>query len=323
MLPVHSIFAPIITPFESSGAAVDATAFSQQLNFVEAAGLTGVLVLGTNGEFAQLSRVEKLELVALVEQHEQLKIIVGGTVPDSPEETLALCATLNEYGSRLSGILVAPPFYAEYSRGHEISAATVAKFYGELARLVADVPLFLYNTPLSDQKQTTAAVGADVLELLGDATIAGVKDSTGNLDNVPKYLATRANLTILIGNDHAISAGMSAGARGSITACANVFPGAVKLLYQQLGKPAQAQAQAELSALRGVLEIVPGKMVAVQKLLLHLLGVVEQLSPVRMAGGSLTELEQNKVLDRIDQICQSLDLNQTLARTLTQHIADY
>jgi len=323
VIPHNSVFAPILTPFDDSGANIDTAAFTQHLQYLTNAGLDGVLVLGTNGEFAHLRDTEKSELVDLALQIEELQVIAGGTVPDSIEGTLALCSALNKHGSRLAGILVAPPFYGEYKSGHKISEKTIAEFYRALAQLVLDVPLYLYNVPRSSEKQVTAAVSPAVMELLGDVAIAGLKDSTGIAGNVPDYLSARPDLNILIGNDHAISEGISAGARGSITACANVFPSAVKTLYGHLHKPGEKQAQDELSVLRGVLEIIPGKMIAAQKLLLHIFGVVSQHSPVRIPGGSLTEPEKNRVLGQIGQICSTLEINQGLGRELAQKAADY
>ena len=125
MIPHNSVFAPILTPFDDSGANIDTAAFTQHLQYLTNAGLDGVLVLGTNGEFAHLRDTEKSELVDLALQIEELQVIAGGTVPDSIEGTLALCSALNKHGSRLAGILVAPPFYGEYKSGHKISEKTV------------------------------------------------------------------------------------------------------------------------------------------------------------------------------------------------------
>ncbi len=61
MLPNNSTFAPILTPFDESGENIDFAAFAQHLEFLANAGINGVLVLGTNGEFAHLSAAEKIK----------------------------------------------------------------------------------------------------------------------------------------------------------------------------------------------------------------------------------------------------------------------
>ena len=322
MVP-NSAFAPILTPFDESGAHIDGVAFTRHLSYLADAGLNGVLILGTNGEYAHLDLAEKNELLALALKNEQLQVIVGATVQESTEGTLALCSALNNYGPRLAGILVAPPYFKEYRAGQQVAAATVAEFFRELSRRVPDVPLYLYNVPQGADQQQTAAVSPAVIKSLGDASIAGVKDSSGNVENISAYLSVRPNLEILIGNDHALSEGVKAGARGSITACANVFPSTVKILYSSMFTSLQSQAQSELSALRGLLDMIPGKLVAVQKLLLHLLGVVDHLAPVRIPGGSLSDIEKKKLLVRIRQICSTLELNQGVGRELAQKVADY
>ena len=80
----------------------------------------------------------------------------------------------------------------------------------------------------------------------------------------------------MIGNDHAIEGGLEAGAAGSITACANLFPSAVQKVWSAASGADSHQAQVELSRLRKALESIPGKMIGAEKLLLNKLGVLKK-----------------------------------------------
>ncbi|UCH11044.1 MAG: dihydrodipicolinate synthase family protein, partial [Fidelibacterota bacterium] len=158
-MDISGAYAPILTPFSQDGRTVNLAAFHQHLAFLDKAGLSGVLVLGTNGEFGYLSKEERLQLVeSVIGAGTSLRIIVGGTVPDSPEDTQALVDQLGEYSDRLTAILVAPPFYDTYSNAGEVSEAVVLDFYHRLAGIQSRLPLVLYNVPVPPEGRMTAPV---------------------------------------------------------------------------------------------------------------------------------------------------------------------
>ena len=313
-------FAPILTPFTATGDSIDLESYERQLSFLQDSGLTGVLVLGTNGEFGWLSNDERLSLVeATLSAGTRLKVIVGGIVPDSPEQTLAQIARLAGYAPRLAAILVAPPFYHAYASGEGVPGNRVVDFYRRLTEVQDQVPLLLYNVPVPPGGPVTAAVTPDVVAALKDeVAIAGVKDSTGCLENIPAYQDAKPGLQVLIGSDHAVAVGMALGAVGSITACANVFPSAVLVVHQARTGPQRDAAQAELSRLRRVLELVPGKLVSTQKHLVHHLGVVADRSPVRDQGRELTPEEWEQVLGRLETAAAGLVLNSRVREKVRQ-----
>ncbi|UCD38361.1 MAG: dihydrodipicolinate synthase family protein [Fidelibacterota bacterium] len=315
-------FAPILTPFSPDRSVIDHDSFRQHLAFIEDAGLAGVLVLGTNGEFTQLTIDERLQLIDVtLSAGTGLKIIIGVTVPDSPDRTLAFMEQMTVYAGELTAVLVAPPFYNRYTDGNEVSSAEVVVFYRQLSKVQDRIPVFLYNVPVPPDGRTTAAVTPDmVAELESDPIFAGIKDSTARLENIPAYLGTRSNFQVLLGSDHIIAEGLSLGAVGSITACGNVFPGAVRAVYAAQPGPDLELAQVELTALRRILEVVPGKAVAIQKLLLFLQGIVEYQSPVREAQRELTDPEKDVVLGKLSEAAEGLRLNRDLAEAILRQL---
>ncbi len=307
-------FAPILTPFTSDGGSLDLESYGRQLAFLEEAGLTGVLVLGTNGEFGYLAYDDKIRLIeTTLAAGTSLKVLVGGVVPDSPDETLTFVARLAEYADQVTAVLVPPPFYDVVAAGGTVSDEHLVDFCRQLAQVQDRLPLMLYNVPVPPSGPLTAAITPGVVAALSDeGTIVGVKDSTARLENIPAYLAAKPGLQVLVGSDHVVAGGLARGAVGSITAGGNVFPSAVLTVYRSDPGPDREAAQAELSRLRNVLELVPGKMVATQKLLVHWLGVVPRRSPVRDLSKSLTAREADQVWEYLEETAAGLVVNRAV-----------
>ncbi len=304
-------YAPLLTPFTESGEGLALDELQRHVAYVSAAGLDGGLLLGTNGEYPWLDLEDKLRLVrAAIESGGKLKFLAGATVPDSPEETLRLATRLAGLESPPNGLLVAPPYFARSAAGKPVPLGELADFFRHLAAEVHPLPVLLYNVPIGNRGQATAAITPELVWQLADVeTVAGVKDSTGSLKNIAAFLEARPGFQVLVGTDHLVAEGLAAGAAGSITAGGNVFPTAVTAVYQAAPGTARTLAQSELSSLRRVLESAPGKMIAIQKLLLFRLGIVARQSPVRDSKGMLTVDEQEQVLNQLRQVARSLVIN--------------
>ncbi|MFB0515007.1 MAG: dihydrodipicolinate synthase family protein [Candidatus Neomarinimicrobiota bacterium] len=318
---IAGAFAPILTPFMPDGGSIDWGSYRRHLAFLsqgdpfgKETGLEGIVVLGTNGEFGQLTTAERLAMVeATLTAGTRLAVIVGGMVPDSPEDTLAFVQRVVEYADQVAAVLVAPPFYNVVAAGGVVPEDVVVDFYRHLARVQDRVPLLLYNVPVPPEGPMTAPVTPDVVAALRDeVAIVGVKDSTARLENIPAYLRAKPGLKVLVGSDHVVAGGLAQGAVGSITACGNIFPSAVLAVYQARPGPARQAAQDELSRLRRVIELIPGKQVAIQKLLLYHLGVVARLSPVRDLSKGLTTSERDQILAALEEAAAGLVINQEI-----------
>ena len=82
-----------------------------------------------------------------------------------------------------------------------------------------------------------ALTPATVQKLSQVPNIIGVKDSSGNFDNILQYIEkTRGGekpFTVLSGNDSLILWTLLAGGKGAIAACANVFPHTMVSIYEK------------------------------------------------------------------------------------------
>ena len=94
-----------------------------------------------------------------------------------------------------------------------------------------DMPIVLYNIPA---RTGNALAPATVARLSHIPNIVGVKDSSGNFDNMLQYIEQtreQKDFAVLSGNDSLILWNLLAGGTGGIAGCANIFPEVMASIY--------------------------------------------------------------------------------------------
>ena len=209
------IFAPVATIFGDDGE-LDLAAFRSNMNWYATSALDGVVLLGSNGEFALLDGDEKLRLIeAGVDAIGGRKIVMAGTGAESTKGTIELTKRAAALG--IDYALVVTPHYYKSRYDH---AANLAHYHA-----VADaspVPVIVYVM--------AAYTGIDlatnlVNELSAHPNIVGVKDSGGNAPKVAEMVSGAApNFGVLAGSASFLYAALCLGATGGILALGNVAP---------------------------------------------------------------------------------------------------
>ena len=151
--------------------------------------------------------------------------VYAGSGCITTKETIALSKKAFEIGA--DALSIVTPFYAAASQ-EELYA-----HYMDVASAV-DMPIVMYNIP---PRTGNALAPATVRRLAQSApNIVGVKDSSGNFDNMKQYIEQTATLdrefSVLSGNDSLILPALVFGGKGGIAGCANVFPRAMVKIYE-------------------------------------------------------------------------------------------
>ena len=235
-MDVGGAYAPIPTPLDRDGA-LDLDALASHLRWLEEEGLDGALVLGSNGEFPSFSLEERRRVAeAAASAGTALRLILNVGSCSLPEsEVLLRCA--HEVG--FAAVLCPPPFYFKTppQRG-------VAEFLERILDL-SDLPVLLYHIP----QVTGVPISDELLDFVGDhPRLAGVKDSTGEENEMRRLLARFTGRSYLVGSDRLASACLASGGAGTITAAANVVPALVKSIASH------PQEQVRLTEVRAVME---------------------------------------------------------------------
>ncbi len=209
------VFAPVATIFADDGE-LDLDAFQANMARYATSALDGVVLLGSNGEFALLDGDEKLRLIeAGVEAVGGRKVVMAGTGAESTRDTIELTKRAAALG--IDYALIVTPHYYKPRYDH---AANLAHYHA-----VADaspVPVIVYVM--------AAYTGVDlptnlVTELSAHPNIVGVKDSGGNAPKVAEMVAGASpGFGVLAGSASFLYAALCLGATGGILALGNIAP---------------------------------------------------------------------------------------------------
>jgi 4-hydroxy-2-oxoglutarate aldolase len=214
MFTLHGIYAPIATPFAGGKIAYDK--LGRNLTFWLESDLSGIVVMGSNGEFVLLSPEEKDELTRFVCAYVKgKKPVVVGTGAESTVETIRLSKMAAEAGAE--AVLVVTP---NYYKG-EMSEPVLARFYRDVAD-ASPLPVILYNMPRNAGINISAKLA---VELSHHPNIVGIKDSGGNIVQIADMIRNAAQgFSVFAGSASFLYATLAVGGTGGTLALANVFP---------------------------------------------------------------------------------------------------
>jgi 4-hydroxy-2-oxoglutarate aldolase len=211
---IKGIFAPIPTPFVDDKIAWDK--LRDNLAKWGKTSLAGLVVLGSNGEFALLSYNEKVELVRFVREHlPRDKKVIAGTGCETTAETIRLTKDCAAAGAD-AALVINPSFYKDSYTDPVLKEHFTA---------VADsspIPLMLYNMPRNTGMSMSSQL---IIELSKHPNITGVKDSSGNIVQIAEICAgTPDDFSVFAGSGSFLLASLAVGAVGGTLAVANIMP---------------------------------------------------------------------------------------------------
>lgn len=168
----EGIYTPAVTPFESGGA-VDRDGFAAVLESLIAAGVHGIVVGGSTGEYYAQTAEERLELAALAKQIIKGRTaLIVSTGAIRTEDSVFYAKHAHELGA--DAILVASPPYA---------LPTERENAGHALRVdrAANLPIMLYNYPA----RTGVVMGETFLSRVGRSkNFQAIKESSGDINRV-------------------------------------------------------------------------------------------------------------------------------------------
>jgi len=207
---LRGIIGPVVTPFEAGTGDVAIEAFGANVTAHLEEGLSGVLVAGSTGEAALLDEAERRELVEAARARVPSdRLLLVGVGAESTRATVARARDAAERGAD-AVLVVAPHYY-----GSAMTDDALLAHY----RRVADespVPVMLYNIP---KYMHFALSQRLVAELATHGNIIGMKDSSGDLELLRRYVDLRsASFTVLTGHAGTLLDALRTGAGGAILA---------------------------------------------------------------------------------------------------------
>lgn len=272
-IPATGVIPPLVTPFHADGS-VDFDSLVHQARFAAAGGVDGVWLNGSTAEFHALTATERTEVVTAVRNGigDGSAVVITQIGSTSTRLATALAETAAEAGAdAVSAVL---PYYLPYTD-------TEATAYLRDIKHAAGLPLYLYQVP---ELTKTLLAPASIIDLAREGTLAGMKDSYGNVAWF-RYLVERArraqvSLPTFVGDGALLATSIYNGAAGAITAVAVVMPRFCVRLVRAALDGDWGTAQGMQSELVGFLEALktPSRpsipRIAALKFLLAELGVI-------------------------------------------------
>jgi len=185
----EGVYTALTTKFKDDGS-LDIAALEAHIDRQISAGVNGIIVLGSLGENGSLSAPEKQEVVRAAVS------ACGGRVPAvacvAETTTADACACARDAARNgASGLMLLPPMrYASDERETEQ--------YLRTAGSACDIPIMLYNNPVSYRVDVTPAMFA---RLADEGKFVAIKESSDNVRRI-------TDIRNLLGDRYAIFTGV-------------------------------------------------------------------------------------------------------------------
>ncbi len=291
MKSLAGIYTPVVTPFTADNA-LDERGLKANVEHYMKSPLTGLVVLGSNGEAPQLEDSEADRAIAVVRAAMPGdRPLLAGTGRESTKATIAATKRAADLGA--DAVLVrTPSFY----KGQMTTDAFVRHFTE-----VADhspVPVLLYNVTI----YTGVNLSPDAVAILSQhPNIVGMKETNSDMVQFAEHLArAKDGFIVLAGAASTYYSALALGAHGAILAVAGVAPDLVVEIYQEALKGRFADARqlqrrlAPLSKSVGTQWGVPGLKAALD--LIGLAGGVPR-PPLQAVNGAAIDVLRGQLKD--------------------------
>jgi len=236
---------------------IDFESLKRLIDHVIAGGVDYLVVLGTTGESATLTALEKAQVLkAAVEYNKGRVPLMLGLGGNATQKLLDEIEATEFYG--VAGILSVSPYY------NKPTQEGIIAHYRALAD-ASPAPLVLYNIPGRTMSNLNAST---TLTLSHHPNIVGIKEASGNLEQCMQIAASMPkDFLLLSGDDLLTKPILSIGGSGVISVLANAIPATFKILIE-------GDSKASLEAAYSLLELnslmyQEGNPVGLKNLLLH------------------------------------------------------
>lgn len=203
----------IVTPFDENNN-VNYEEFKKIVNYQIDNGVNGIVVCGTTGEAATMTKEEKEELIKYCVKIVNKRVpVIAGIGSNNTKQVLENENFANNIG--VDGLLVVTPYYNKTTQNGLI------EHYKIIAQNT-DLPIILYNVP----GRTGVDIKPDTyFELSKIENIVATKEASGDISKILKIRdLCGENLNIYSGNDDQIVPILSLGGIGVISVLSNILP---------------------------------------------------------------------------------------------------
>ena len=202
----------IITPFKNGK--INYKKMEELIEFQIRNEIDGIVVCGTTGESATLSKQEKKKLIKFTVDKVNGRVpVIAGTGSNNTEDALLMSQYAETVGADYT--LVVSPYYNKTTKKELIA-------HYEYIADNTSIPLIMYNVP----SRTGLNIDADTTIALSEhPNIIGIKEASSDMAKVAKIIAECSDdFLVFSGNDDIIVPMLSIGSSGVISVLSNILP---------------------------------------------------------------------------------------------------
>ncbi|MBF2612510.1 4-hydroxy-tetrahydrodipicolinate synthase [Listeria welshimeri] len=284
-MDLGKVITAMVTPIHPEKDKVCKKRIHHLVNHLIANGSDGLVVAGTTGESPTLSHDEKIKLFRqVIETNAGRAKLIAGTGSNNTAETIAFTKEVAELGGIDAALVVAPYYNKPNQDGLYAHFVAVAE--------ASDLPVVIYNIP---GRSVVNIEPETIIRLAKLPNIVGVKESSGNLDNISKIIAeTPEDFLVYSGDDSLTLPILAVGGDGVISVASHVVG---KEMQEMIQAFARGEVQKAASIHRSLLPIMNGLFAvpnpAPTKYLLNQQGI--SVGPVRLPLVDLNAEEGTKL----------------------------
>ena len=214
-------FTALVTPFRDGG--IDISAFEQLIQTQIAAGISGIVAIGTTGESPTLSHEEREQVISVaVAKANKRCLVLAGTGSNSTEHATADTKIAEKLG--VDAALLVAPYY------NKPSQEGLFRHFKAIADATS-LPIMLYNIPgrcgVDIMPETVARLAKEC------RNIVSIKEASGSVERVSELRRHLPDaFTIFSGDDSLTLPFMAVGAAGVVSVASNLFPSEVCALVR-------------------------------------------------------------------------------------------
>jgi 4-hydroxy-tetrahydrodipicolinate synthase len=289
---LQGIFCPAITIFDNQGK-LDYDGNERVIHRLIENGISGILSLGSIGEFCHLTMAEKKEFITFVVRTVKGRVpLLIGTGGTALEEVVELTRYAGQAGADYS--MVISPYY------FKMDEESLFHYYAAVAR-AADLPLLLYNFP----DRTAVDLSPELVLRLAKTfpNIVGIKDTVDNISHTRKLIrAVKAELpqfAVFSGYDEYLIPNLMAGGNGIISGLTNLAPPIFVELLKAYGEndlKTVAELQGRINGLMELYEVSQPFVNAIKGAAACLIGDISFQSRMPISGLSQEQMARVKNL---------------------------
>lgn len=216
----EGIYAPVVTPYDERNA-INEQAFTAVLEDLIQAGVHGIIVAGTTGEYYAQTQEERFRLMALAKEIIGTKLpLIVGTGAIRTEDCITYAKEAKRIGA--DALLVTTPPYA-YPTGHEIALHALA------IDQAVNLPVMLYNYP----GRMSVNMDEETLDRLSQSpNFCAIKESSGDPNRLHMLARNYPHIQLACGMDDQALEFFAWGARCWVCAGSNFAAEAHIALYR-------------------------------------------------------------------------------------------